>query len=89
MQPLESSTHLVVLDREEYESFIIGLEDRFIQVASNVRVTNESVASLPILSLVYNYTRLVRLLVGFSYELVIDGGRLGEVEFIELSSCNF
>jgi len=79
----------VILDREEYESLAVGLENGFILVASNVRVTNESVASLTVLSLIYEFTRLVRLLVGFSYELVIDGSRLGEVEFIELSGCYF
>lgn len=83
-------TNLVVLNGEEHESLVIGLEDRLVLVASDGKVSNESVASIS-----GEFVNLGLLyidrgsLFGGSSEFVIEGSRLGEVEFVESGSSDF
>lgn len=81
--------YLGVLNGEEYETLVIGLEDRLIGITSDGRVTDESITSV---SLEFVYFRLLDIdggSVGSSGELVSEGSRLGEVEFVERGGSDF
>jgi hypothetical protein len=91
--------NLVVLDGEENEALVVGLEDGLVGVAGDGRVTDEAVASivLKLIDLVCRLVLLAALILGCRgddellgcVQLVGEGGNgLGEVELVEGSGGN-